>query len=142
MLFKYLPQSSTWFEVQSGMKVLGTTKGGTGKAAAGRGGPKKPDNILQAPYSFKEGDLVCACEYIDGSGSSVASVVSRAADEYLQAAIEHEKELKKLQQRGDKGDWGKKKPRGQAAVEVALNIGGNLDFSDDDDEGDQEGGSR
>lgn len=135
VMFKYTPHTFTWFEIKPGMKAQGIKGAGGGKGGKGRGsaavgggaaGAKKGgENILQAPYSLKEGDLICACEWAAGdSGISVC----RPMDLFLQAESERQRQEKRDAQ---SGEWGKKKSPRRPVVEVALSLGGNLDFSDD-----------
>lgn len=123
VLFKCNPSASSWTELKPGSK-----------SAGGRGGKnnKKIENITQAPYSIKEGDLLCAFE--GDSGSAASYQVDRPEDlclRSMRAKIKREKSNRKHDENsGSQNDVDKKKKKGYA--EIALCIGGNLDFSDSD----------
>ena len=57
VLYKYSLQTCSWSELKPGLRVEGT-------GAAGRpvGLVKRIENVLDPPYSMKEGDLLCAFE--------------------------------------------------------------------------------
>jgi hypothetical protein len=124
---------------------------------------KKIENIFDPPYSMREGDLVCAFEATGDnsvSSSSTASsfisnninsnskqqqgqlepppqfIVSRPIDRYIRDLLEAdklEKRTKKKQQGGIDGITGAGGKR-RFTQEVALTLGGDLDFSEDEDE--------
>lgn len=103
---------------------------------------KKVDNIFGPPTSLKEGDLICA------HMNSGTTTVSRPEDKYLKiqkkAEIAQKKavNVRSVSRTGAAGQNGATTAAQRAAqqkgkkqiVEVALSLGGNLDFSDDEDE--------
>lgn len=131
LIFKFIQHTNTWAHITPGMKA-------TGNSTAKAKGAKKIENITLMPYGFKEGDLVCACEAPSGCIEDPSLVttflISRPEDHCLQALRKKETERKKAARAGgDSGYASTKKAR--KAVEVALSLGGNLDFSDDEEDG-------
>jgi hypothetical protein len=132
-MFKYLASNHTWFELFPGMKTIAGS-GSVKSAVPGKPGaiPRRVENILLAPYSFREGDLVCAFEVPPASVPKKPVVVCRPEDLYLREQIK----LKKLAKRncagaGHAGDTANKKRK--PASEVPLSLGDNFNFSDDED---------
>lgn len=135
-MFKYSTQTYSWHELLPGMKAstTGTKTTITSKTI------KKQENILQPPYSFKEGDLVCAFENKFSSKSTITStgivvpskpvIVCRPEDLYFRESKKLEKNTKRNQ--GVTKLNGSNKRVKKPATEIALSLGGNLDFSDDE----------
>lgn len=110
-------------------------------------GKRVPENVFDGPYSIKEGDLLCAFEVpaqsamityrntsnISKNDDSVTPImnngplvtaVSRPEDKHLKEMLE---QIKKE----SRGKTGYKQQRNNR--EIALSLGGNLEFSSDDD---------
>jgi hypothetical protein len=121
-VFKYFPTTATWMEMRPGLKPQSA---GTAKKSA-----KKLENLLMAPYSLKEGDLICAFEKPEGiSDPNHEYKICRPEDLRLRQLQAREKALKAS------GKKEKAKREKKPHVEIALSLGA-LEFSDDDDEED------
>lgn len=109
----------------------------------------KSDNILGVPISLKDGDLICAFVIDTGNShlsttlSKKAPVISRPEDKYLKLQQKTQKKSATLLNvtKSAAGTTGpattaaakaaQQKKRKQV-VEVALTLGGDLDFSEDE----------
>jgi len=119
------------------MKATGAGRGGRGRGRSGRSSGSSSghlDNILQSPYAFTEGDLVCAFDSNECSEEDM--VVLREEDRY-------EKDCKKNKTKkknelfftnGSQGTAGSGKKR--RSLEISLSIRGDFDYSDDESEDD------
>ena len=171
IVYKYYQNSNSWIELVKGMK----STSGKGSVVHSKNN-KKIENVYEAPFSLKEGDLLCGFEWppvestvlmnietmkdspigmIEGSIEGIKEVgvvgksttphseipksiphpsltklnkpiISRPEDKYIQDMREEVKLLKK----GVKFT-GKKQA---ISREIVLSLGGNLDFSDDENE--------
>jgi hypothetical protein len=125
----------------------------TGTLPIGSSAAKKSDNILEPPYSMKEGDLLCAFAALPVSSAAEAAArtytVSRRLDQSLRKLIEVRKKERRARVKGVPSGAGADAGTGTAASgsdgahaaaggrkkfsqEVVLTLGGDLDFSDDD----------
>ena len=165
VIFKFLPQSLEWVELRAGMKstaaaataaanTTGTASlrgAKTGTLPIGSSAAKKSDNILEPPYSMKEGDLLCAFAALPVASAAEAAArtytVSRRLDQSLRKLIEVRKKERRARVKGGPSEAGAMAGatasgsdgahvaaggRKKFTQEVILTLGGDLDFSDDD----------
>jgi hypothetical protein len=80
VLYKYSLQTCSWSELKPGLRVEGT-------GAAGRpvGLVKRIENVLDPPYSMKEGDLLCAFE-VPSQDVMIAALQKHLKEIELQSA--------------------------------------------------------
>ncbi|CAE7663392.1 unnamed protein product [Symbiodinium microadriaticum] len=132
-VFKFVPRLALWVPLKPGMKS--STK--KGKKSGGNSG--KVENIILAPYTFRDGDLVAVVDLrtcgksgsasVDGDPSDYSDLfVDRIEDAYDRWLIEEYEKTRLVYKSGNKS--GKKRP----IVEITLRFGGDLDFSDDDED--------
>lgn len=136
VVYKYLASSYQWSEVVPGLQASKT------------GGKKVTENITSPPYSIKEGDIFCCFVRPKPTASATAAapavVVARREDVFLRQLKELEKQSRKDRKQhhpklftGSDTTGFSSAPR-KPVVEIALSLGGNLDFSDDDSESEGE----
>jgi len=141
-VFRWNLQKSSWHELRIELKP----------------GFKKKENLTEAPFLLSEGDLVCTyggastLPPVAGAvGNSIANtaatggvvreiLVSRAEDVCLQQRLELARELRRQRGSGKPSTTGSGVGSGRARVqrEVMLSIGGDLAFSDNDDDGESD----
>jgi hypothetical protein len=130
MVFKYSTRTARWQLLKAGMKSTG--KKGNKKS----GNYGKIENILLAPYTFRDGDLISVVDMRSLGGGSEGDVsdacdlvfLDRMEDAYERWIIS-EFEKSQLVYKASANKTGKKRP----IVEVSLRFGGDLDFSSDED---------
>lgn len=144
VVFKYFQQQRLWKELIPGMRasaVATTTSKGPKKPILSST-TKKVENIFDAPYSLKEGDLFCVFDkskllqskLLESVGGATGIIVAREEDviqrKLVEAALLAKKKPKVLYTRRQSA----RKAAGPSVPkkEILLSIGGDLDFSDDE----------
>ena len=113
---KFFAPQREWVELRAHMR----TGGQPGRSKANSG----PDNILAAPYSLKDGDLLCGFDRDDYTGDIVR--VSRYEDIVERRNRTRTTEQKRLTSKARKTKT--------VRHEVSLSLGHCASFSDDEDE--------
>jgi hypothetical protein len=160
---KYEAMTATWREFVPGMRVTGGAKangsgyGSAKKVIIGNGKKKGEDNLYELPYAVRDGDLFCVYDSSkhpslnsdtasapaamdDGAMDSTAAAAERKISFARREDLLQQKVLALAAARKKKGSVStrSKSDRKSVAVtprrEVNLSLGGNLDFSDDEDE--------
>lgn len=132
-VFKYSTRTARWQMLKAGMKS-------TGKKGKKTGNYGKIENILLAPYTFRDGELVAVVDMRlfksvrmseeDEEQTENSNIfLDRTEDAYERWVIS-EFEKSQLVYKASANKTGKKRP----IVEVSLRFGGDLDFSSDEDE--------
>ena len=133
-VFKYMPRRALWVPLKPGMKT------NTKKGKKGGGNSGKIENIMLAPYTFRDGDMVAVvdlrlCGNTPESSTDDRDIndhcdmfVDRVEDAYARWLMEENDKTRLVYKTDNKS--GKKRP----IVEVTLRFGGDLDFSDDDED--------
>jgi len=123
-LLHFSPQAGAWEEMKAGLQK-------------GRGGGKA-ESVLDVPYSVKEGDLFCAYEMTAAAAAAAAapsaaalSLSLRPEDAYLRQLAVRKAAAAAAEPAAAAA--GKKR---HVSREVALRLGGDLDFGSDDDDDD------
>lgn len=120
-IFKFNCTTHKWFAITSPPVVFGK---------------KKVDiNIRRPPYSFVEGDIVCCFEVLPldlPKGTTAEYEVDRPKD----VAFRENMLLQSVSKGKASGKSSASSTSRRNRPEVALKLGGDMNFSDDDDEGD------
>ncbi len=123
-VYKYFVHNSTWVELKPGMKS--TTK---------KGRKSNVENIVNSPYCLRDGDLIVVREASsDVKLESEIPIIDRVEDAY-------ERWINESSKKEDEGRSAEKISNRAAkkknTAEITLKFGGDLDFSEGEDEDDE-----
>lgn len=132
-IFKLSKSQHDWIEITRPLLSPSSAPSSSSK--------KKTENILEGPTGFKDGDFICVFGYTTEFTASCRSKeisVARFEDILMKnARSEKEKEKKKAKKKRKSGTsvtFGVGESGSKAPAEIALSLGGNLEFSDEEDE--------
>jgi len=135
VIYKYYRQKFSWIELLPNQRASTSSS----NRARGKGRiitSKKIENIFEAPYLIKEGDLFCAFDnnLLDNQMNINNDVVKVSRPEDMIQKRLYEEELSSRKRSKSLTNTITLKPRTKSLnkPEILLTLGGDLDFSDDE----------